>query len=38
LATLTGAAIPYCRICEEGLVDLKSGAVKGVIKSSKQMA
>jgi adenine deaminase len=35
LATLTGAAIPYCRICEEGLVDLKSGTVKGVIQSSK---
>jgi len=35
LATLTGAAIPYCRICEEGLVDLKSGTIKGVIQSSK---
>jgi adenine deaminase len=35
LATLTGAAIPYCRICEEGLVDLKSGTINGVIQSSK---
>ena len=26
LATLSGAAIPFIRICEEGLVDLKSGA------------
>lgn len=25
LSTLTGAAIPYLRICEEGLVNLKSG-------------
>jgi adenine deaminase len=25
LITLTGAAIPFLRICEEGLVDLKSG-------------
>ena len=25
LATLTGAAIPFLRICEEGLVDIKSG-------------
>jgi adenine deaminase len=25
LVTLTGAAIPFLRICEEGLVDLKSG-------------
>lgn len=31
LATLTGAAIPYLRICEEGLVDLKSGTIKGVV-------
>lgn len=31
LQTLTGAAIPFLRICEDGLVDLKSGAVKGVI-------
>jgi adenine deaminase len=26
LITLTGAAIPYLRICEEGLVNLKNGA------------
>ena len=25
LITLTGSAIPYLRICEEGLVNLKSG-------------
>jgi adenine deaminase len=25
LITLTGAAIPYLRICEEGLVNLKNG-------------
>jgi adenine deaminase len=25
LITLTGAAIPYLRICEEGLVNLKHG-------------
>jgi adenine deaminase len=31
LATLTGAAIPYLRICEEGLVNLKNGQTLGVI-------
>jgi adenine deaminase len=25
LGTLTGAAIPYLRICEEGLVQIKTG-------------
>ncbi len=30
LITLTGAAIPYFRICEEGLVNLKDGRVKGL--------
>jgi adenine deaminase len=30
LATLTGAAIPYLRICEEGLVNLKNGATVGL--------
>lgn len=25
LATLTGAAIPFIRICEEGLVNVKDG-------------
>jgi adenine deaminase len=25
LVTLTGAAIPYLRICEQGLVNLKDG-------------
>ena len=28
LSTLTGASIPFLRICEEGLVNLKDGAVK----------
>jgi len=33
LVTLTGAAIPFLRICEEGLVDIKSGrAVSFVVK------
>ncbi len=35
LATLTSAAIPYCRICEEGLVELKQGTLKGVIRSAR---
>jgi adenine deaminase len=30
LVTLTGAAIPYLRICEEGLVNLKSGRTVGL--------
>lgn len=30
LATLTGAAIPYLRICEEGLVNLKDGKTLGL--------
>ena len=30
LVTLTGAAIPYLRICEEGLVNLKNGATVGL--------
>ena len=29
LITLTGAAIPYLRICEEGLVNLKNGETLG---------
>ena len=28
LITLTGAAIPYLRICEEGMVNLKDGKIK----------
>ena len=28
LITLTGAAIPYLRICEEGLVNLKDGRTR----------
>lgn len=31
LITLTGAAIPYLRICEEGLVNLKSGKTLEVV-------
>ena len=30
LITLTGAAIPYLRICEEGLVNLKDGKTVGL--------
>jgi len=30
LITLTGAAISYFRICEEGLVNLKDGRVVGL--------
>ncbi len=30
VVTLTGAAIPYLRICEEGLVNLKDGETKGL--------
>ncbi len=30
LVTLTGAAIPFLRICEEGLFDLKEGKPKGL--------
>ena len=30
LVTLTGAAIPYLRICEEGLVNLKDGRTLGL--------
>lgn len=31
LSTLTGAAIPYLRICEEGLVNLKDGKTLGLV-------
>lgn len=31
LITLSGAAIPYLRICEEGLVNLKNGKTRAVI-------
>ena len=30
IVTLTGAAIPYFRVCEEGLVNLKDGETKGL--------
>ena len=30
LVALTGAAIPFFRICEEGLVDVKSGETVGL--------
>jgi len=33
LITLTGAAIPYLRICEEGLVNLKDGLTRPLIAS-----
>ncbi|MFC1578053.1 adenine deaminase C-terminal domain-containing protein, partial [Thermodesulfobacteriota bacterium] len=33
LITLTGAAIPYLRICEEGLVNLKNGQTRPLIAS-----
>jgi adenine deaminase len=31
IATLTGAAIPFIRICEEGLVDIKEGKILDLI-------
>jgi adenine deaminase len=31
LITLTGAAIPYLRICEEGLVNLKTGNTLDIV-------
>lgn len=34
LSTLTTAAIPYCRISEEGLFDLKSGQYQSVVVES----
>ena len=30
LSTLTGASIPFFRICEEGLVNLKDGLAKSL--------
>jgi hypothetical protein len=30
LIVLTGAAIPFIRICEEGLVDIKTGETRGL--------
>ena len=33
LITLTGSAIPYLRICEEGLVNLKDGKTMGLVIS-----
>jgi adenine deaminase len=33
LIALTGAAIPYLRICEEGLVNLKDGRTLGLFAS-----
>lgn len=35
LITLTGAAIPYLRICEEGLVNLKDGITRGLFVEEK---
>jgi adenine deaminase len=34
LVTLTGAAIPYLRICEEGLVNLKNGLTLDLVEPS----
>ncbi len=36
LITLTGAAIPYLRICEEGLVNLKDGRTVGLFVKDKE--
>ena len=33
LGTLTGAGIPYLRICEEGLVNLKDGKTLDLVVS-----
>jgi adenine deaminase len=33
--TLTTAAIPFLRICDEGLVDLKHGKTMGLIVAKK---
>jgi len=35
LITLTGAAIPYLRICEEGLVNIKDGRTVGLVIDEK---
>jgi adenine deaminase len=35
LMTLTSAAIPFLRICDEGLVDLKDGKTIGLIVPKK---
>jgi len=35
LITLTGAAIPYLRICEEGLVNIKDGRTVGLVINKK---
>ncbi len=34
LVTLTGAAIPFLRICEEGLVNLKDGKTLGLFRTA----
>jgi len=36
LITLTGAAIPFVRICSEGLVDLKTGAALDLFAASEE--
>jgi adenine deaminase len=38
LVTLTGAAIPFLRICEEGLVNLKDGRTVGLFVEDSQTA
>jgi len=35
LITLTGAAIPYLRICEEGLVNLKDGRIRPLVVATE---
>ena len=35
LITMTSAAIPYLRICEEGLVNLKDGKTRGIIANTR---
>ncbi len=37
LITLTGAAIPYLRICEEGLVNLKDGKTLKLFSNEKEI-
>ncbi len=34
LSTMTGAAIPYLRICDEGLVDFKSGRTESLVDAA----
>jgi adenine deaminase len=38
LVTLTGAAIPFLRICEEGLVNLKDGRTMDLFVQASETA